>query len=144
MALVSPGVQVTVIDESNYAPTAVGTIAYVLLATAENKATPGGSGIAAGTTADNAEKIWTITSQRDLVTTFGDPIFKTTVGGSAINGDEENEYGLMAAYSSLDVSNTMYVQRADVDLAGLTGTTATVGANKVTTITAGTGNVSWS
>jgi hypothetical protein len=27
--------------------------------------------------------------------------------------------------------------------AGLTGTTATVGANKVTTITAGTGNVSW-
>ena len=26
---------------------------------------------------------------------------------------------------------------------GLTGTTATVGANKVTTITAGTGNVSW-
>jgi hypothetical protein len=27
--------------------------------------------------------------------------------------------------------------------AGLTGTTATVGANKVTSITAGTGNVSW-
>jgi hypothetical protein len=27
--------------------------------------------------------------------------------------------------------------------AGLTGSTATVGANKVTTITAGTGNVSW-
>jgi hypothetical protein len=28
--------------------------------------------------------------------------------------------------------------------AGLTSTTATVGANKVTTITAGTGTVSWS
>jgi hypothetical protein len=27
--------------------------------------------------------------------------------------------------------------------AGLTGSTATVGDNKVTTITAGTGNVSW-
>jgi hypothetical protein len=27
--------------------------------------------------------------------------------------------------------------------AGLTGSTATVGADKVTTITAGTGNVSW-
>lgn len=27
--------------------------------------------------------------------------------------------------------------------AGLTGTTSTVGSNKVTTITAGTGNVSW-
>ncbi len=123
MALRSPGVQVTVIDESNYAPTAVGTVAYVLLATAENKAAPGGTGIAPGTTEENAEKIWTITSQRDLSTTFGDPIFKTTAGGSAINGDEQNEYGLMAAYSSLDVSNTMYVQRADVDLSELNGTT---------------------
>jgi hypothetical protein len=28
--------------------------------------------------------------------------------------------------------------------AGLTGSTATLGANKVTTITAGAGNVSWS
>jgi hypothetical protein len=27
--------------------------------------------------------------------------------------------------------------------AGLTGTTSTVGLNKITTITAGTGNVSW-
>ena len=121
MALVSPGVQVTVIDQSNYSPTAVGTVAYVLLATAENKVAPGGSGIAPGTTATNVEKIWTITSQRDLATTFGDPIFKTTAGGTAINGDEQNEYGLMAAYSSLDVSNTMYVQRANVDLSALTG-----------------------
>lgn len=121
MALRSPGVQVTVIDQSNYSPTAVGTVAYVLLATAENKLAPGGSSIAAGTTEANAEKIWTITSQRDLETTFGRPIFKTTAGGSPINGDEQNEYGLMAAYSSLDVSNTMYVQRANVDLSELTG-----------------------
>lgn len=128
MALISPGVQVTVIDESNYAPTAVGTVAYVLLATAENKVTPSGT-IAAGTTSTNAEKIWTITSQRDLTTTFGEPIFKTTAGGSPINGDEQNEYGLMAAYSCLDVSNTMYVQRADVDLSELQGTTVRPLAN---------------
>jgi hypothetical protein len=122
MALISPGVQVTVIDQSNYAPTAVGTVAYVLLATAQDKTAPGGTGIASGTTAENAEKIWTITSQRELATTFGDPIFKTTAGGSPINGDEQNEYGLMAAYSSLEVSNTMYIQRADVDLSALNGT----------------------
>lgn len=122
MALVSPGVQVTVIDQSNYAPTSLGTVAYVLLATAKNKLAPGGASIAPGTTTANAEKIWTITSQRDLETTFGRPIFKTTAGGIAINGDEQNEYGLMAAYSSLDVSNTMYVQRANVDLSELTGT----------------------
>lgn len=129
MALRSPGVQVTVIDQSNYAPTSLGTVAYVLLATAENKLAPGGASIAPGTTEANAEKIWTITSQRDLSTTFGDPIFKTTAGGSPINGDEQNEYGLMAAYSSLDVSNTMYVQRANVDLSELQGSVSRPLAN---------------
>jgi len=122
MALVSPGVQVTVIDESNYAPNAIGSVAYILLATAQNKPAPGGVGIAAGTLPENGEKIYTITSQRDLVTTFGTPIFKTTASGAPINADEQNEYGLMAAYSLLGVSNQIYVQRANVDLGGLTGT----------------------
>lgn len=124
MALVSPGVQVTVIDESNYAPSALGSVAYVLVATAKNKVAPGGTAYAAGTLPENAEKLYTITSQRDLVTTFGTPIFKTTAGGAPINGDEQNEYGLMAAYSALGVSNTIYVQRANVDLSALTGTTS--------------------
>jgi hypothetical protein len=123
MALVSPGVQVTVIDESNYAPAAVGSVAYALIATAENKVAPGGASFAAGTLAENAGRLYTITSQRDLITTFGNPIFKTTAGGAAINGDEQNEYGLLAAYSALGISNRIYVQRADVDLGALEGTT---------------------
>jgi hypothetical protein len=37
-----------------------------------------------------------------------------------------------------------YPANLDITIgAGLTGTTSTVGANKVTTITAGTGNVRW-
>lgn len=129
MALTSPGVQVTVIDESNYAPAATGSVAYVLLATAENKLAPGGSAFAAGTLKENAGRVYTITSQRDLSTTFGYPIFKTTAGGAAINGDEQNEYGLLAAYSALGVSNRIYVQRADVDLSALEGTTVRPLAN---------------
>lgn len=129
MALVSPGVQVTVIDESNYAPNALGSVAYILVATAQNKTAPGGVGIAAGTLPENAEKIYTITSQRDLVTTFGTPIFKTTASGAPINAGEQNEYGLMAAYSLLGVSNQVYVQRANVDLGGLTGSTSRPLAN---------------
>lgn len=129
MALTSPGVQVTVIDESNYAPAATGSVAYVLLATAENKLAPGGSAFAAGTLKENAGKVYTITSQRDLSTTFGYPVFKTTAGGAAINGDEQNEYGLLAAYSALGVSNRIYVQRADVDLNALEGTTVRPLAN---------------
>jgi len=123
MALVSPGVQVTVIDQSNYAPTAIGSVAYILLATAEDKVAPGGTAYAAGTLVTNAEKVYTITSQRDLVTTFGTPIFKTTASGAPINGDEQNEYGLLAAYSLLGISNQVYVQRANVDLGKLSGTT---------------------
>jgi hypothetical protein len=94
------------------------------LATAQNKAAPGGISYAAGTLPENAEKLYTITSQRDLVTTFGTPIFKTTAAGTPINGDEQNEYGLLAAYSLLGASNQVYVQRANVDLGGLGGRTS--------------------
>ena len=51
MALVSPGVEVTVIDESQYIPSAVNTVPYFLVATAQNKADAAGVGVAAGTTA---------------------------------------------------------------------------------------------
>lgn len=123
MALVSPGVQVSVIDQSYYAPTQIGSVAYILVATAQDKVAPGGTSIAPGTLVENVGTIYNITSQRDLVTTFGTPTFKTTASGSAVNGDEQNEYGLLAAYSLLGISNTVYVQRANVDLAALTGTT---------------------
>ena len=129
MALVSPGVQVTVTDQSYYAPTSVGSVAYILLATEQDKIAPGGVSIAPGTLAENAGSIYNITSQRDLVTTFGTPIFKTTTSGTPINGDERNEYGLMAAYSLLGASNSVYVQRANVDLSQLGGTTARPLAN---------------
>jgi hypothetical protein len=124
MALVSPGVQVSVIDQSYYAPTQLGSVAYILVATAEDKIAPGGISIAPGTLAENAGTIYNITSQRDLVTTFGTPVFQSTASGAPINGSEQNEYGLQAAYSLLGISNTVYVQRANVDLAALTGSTS--------------------
>jgi hypothetical protein len=121
MALISPGVQVTIIDESQYTPTAAGSIAYVLLATAQDKTNPSGT-IATGTSQANAEKLITVTSQRDLTNLFGTPTFQTDAAGNPINADERNEYGLLTAYSALGVSNQLYVQRANVDLARLEGT----------------------
>ena len=122
MALTSPGVEVTVIDESNYLPAATNSVPYILIATAQNKISGTGTGVAAGTTAANANKCYLITSQRDLAATFGTPFFYSTSAGTAINGYELNEYGLLAAYSTLGVSNRAYVQRADVDLSQLTAT----------------------
>jgi len=121
VSLVSPGVQVTIIDQSQYAPTQAGSVPLVLLATAQDKLTPGNT-LASGTTIANAGKIITVTSQRDLVNYFGTPNFAVDANGNPINADERNEYGLLAAYSALGVTNTMYVQRANVNLAELEGT----------------------
>jgi hypothetical protein len=122
MALISPGVEVTIIDQSNYIPAATNSVPYVLVATAQNKVSGTGTGIAAGTLAVNAGKVYLITSQRDLAATFGVPFFYQTADGTPINGYELNEYGLLAAYSALGISNRCYVQRADINLAALTAT----------------------
>ena len=124
MALISPGVEVTVIDESNYAPSAAGTVAAIVVATAQDKTSGTGTGTAAGTTAANAGKSYLIGSQRELTATFGNPLFYNTATGTPINGYELNEYGLMAAYSLLGVSNRAYVIRADVNLAELAQSTS--------------------
>jgi hypothetical protein len=122
MALLSPGVEVSIIDESQYIPAATNSVPYILLATAQNKVSGAGVGVAAGTLAVNANKTYLITSQRDLSATFGVPFFYKTTAGTPINGYELNEYGLLAAYSALGVSNRCYVQRADINLAELTAT----------------------
>ena len=119
MALISPGVEVTVIDESNYTATESGTVAAIVIATAENKTSGTGTGTAAGTTSANAGNTYLIGSQRELTSTFGNPKFYNTASGSPINGYELNEYGLMAAYSMLGVTNRVYVTRADIDTAQL-------------------------
>jgi hypothetical protein len=120
MSLVSPGVQVTIIDESQYLPAATNSVPYILLATAQDKVSGTGVNVAPGTLAVNAGKVYLMTSQRDLAATFGSPFFYQTSDGTPINGYELNEYGLLAAHSVLGISNRAYIQRADVDLTALT------------------------
>ena len=129
MALVSPGVQVSVIDESFYTPAEPGTVPMIFVASATDKTSSSGTGIAQGTTAANAGKVYLMTSQRELAETFGDPIFKTDANNNPINGGETNEYGLQAAYSYLGVANRAYVVRADVDLGQLEATATAPAAN---------------
>ncbi len=119
--LSSPGVSVTVIDESFYTPAAPGTVPLIVVASAENKQNGAGTGTAPGTLAANAGKVYLLTSQKDLSDTFGIPKFYTDSNNNPIHAGEQNEYGLEAAYSFLGVSNRAYVVRADLDLAQLTG-----------------------
>ena len=123
MALTSPGVEVTITDQSQYLPAPGGSVPLVILATAQNKADASGTGVAAATTATNAGKLFQVTSQRDLANLYGMPFFYSTTAGTPIQGYELNEYGLLAAYSLLGVTNRCYVLRADIDLASLVGQT---------------------
>lgn len=122
MALVSPGVEVTVIDQSQYLPSASSSVPLIVLATAQSKANAAGTAIAAATTKASANKLYQVTSQRDLVTLYGNPFFYKTTNGTPIHGYELNEYGLLAAYSLLASTNRAYILRADIDLADFVGT----------------------
>jgi hypothetical protein len=122
--LQSPGVNVSIIDQSFYTPAGLGTIPLIFVATAENKQNASGTGVAQGTTSAKAGSIYSLTSQRDLVDTFGVPYFDVDSGKNAINGSELSEYGLQAAYSVLGISSRAYVVRADIDLMALKGTSS--------------------
>jgi hypothetical protein len=59
-----------------------------------------------------------MTSQRDVLQTFGSPTFYS-VGGSQQYDNELNEVGLHALYDYMGIANLAYVLRAGVDLAAL-------------------------
>ena len=121
--LTSPGVNVSVIDESFYVPSDAGTTPLIIIASGQDKKNGAGDGTAAGTQTANANQAFLISSQRELTETFGDPKFYTDSAGGAINGYELNEYGLQAAYSFLGIANKAFVIRANVNLTDLVGTT---------------------
>jgi len=113
--LISPGVSISVSDESFYAAAGAGSVPLIVIATAQDKKAPDGTSTAAYTTSATAGKLYQITSQRELLQNFGNPVFKTS-GSTPLHGAEQNEYGLMAAYSFLGIANRAYVLRADIDL----------------------------
>ena len=117
--LVSPGASITINNEAVAPVTGAGTVPLYFIATKANKLLPDGSGgTAPGTLAANAGKLYSITSQRELLQTFGNPVFNI-VDGTVQQGDETNEYGLHGAYSYLGLSNQAMVVRAAIDLSQL-------------------------
>lgn len=121
--LVSPGVLVTVQDDSFYSESTAGTIPLVVFATAQDKLVPGSSStIAEGTLKSNAGLLYTVSSQKDVLQLFGNPIFQTDNTNTVIQGDELNEYGLHALFSVMGITNNALALRADIDLNALSST----------------------
>ena len=142
MALVSPGISISINDQSQYVNSNVGSVPLVILATAQDKTYNGLP--ATGTSAANAGKLLSFTSQRDLVTQMGTPTFQMSAAGTPVNGSEINEYGLMAAYSALGLSNQLFAIRANIDLNQLIGTSVRpIGNPADQTYWLDTGSTAW-
>jgi len=118
VSLDSPGVVVTVTDESFFAGATQGTIPLIVIATQTNKSStndtdPNVPAIAPGTLQENAGKLTLITGQRELIQTYGEPIFFQDAG-TPVHGDELNEFGLHAALQYLGVADRAFVIRSDI------------------------------
>lgn len=116
--LQSPGVDITITDDTISAASSNGTVPLFFIATAQDKLIPSSTTIATGTTSANAGKLQLVTSRKNVLETFGSPIFQTNAG-SVVQGDELNEYGLHALYSYMGIANRAYVLRGNIDLAQL-------------------------
>lgn len=112
--LVSPGVSVTVTDESFFIPAAAVTVPLIFMATAAEKTQPDGITPAAGTYEHDV--IRTVTSLTQSTQLFGIPRFLTDDAGLPMHGDTRNEYGLFALNQFLGLGNLAYTIRANVNL----------------------------
>jgi hypothetical protein len=113
MALVSPGVQVTVTDESFFIPVSAPTVPLLFIATADEKLQTNGQTPAEGTYEHSVVR--TITSLKQSLDTYGLPTFLSS-NGEQHHGDARNEYGLFALNQFLGIGNRAYVVRANVNL----------------------------
>lgn len=104
-------------DESAYGAGANAIVPLYVFATQSNKVLDTSTGeIAPGTTIAN--ELLVMTSQRDVINTFGIPYFEE-INGTVQQGSELNEVGLLGLYSAMGSSALAYALRADIDLSQL-------------------------
>lgn len=132
--LVSPGVSVTIIDDSFYIPASATTVPLFFIATRADKKKP--DGVTAAPGALEHSVVRTITSLNQSADTYGVPHFRRTSGGAEQHGDARNEYGLFALNQVLTIVSRAYVVRANVDLSDEDVTTFAAD----TPVRTGTGN----
>lgn len=104
-------------DESAYGAATNAIVPLYVFATQSNKVLDSSTGeIAPGTTIAN--ELLVMTSQRDVVNTYGIPYFEK-IEGTVQQGSELNEVGLLGLYSAMGSTALAYALRADIDLSQL-------------------------
>lgn len=116
MALISPGIEVSVSDESQYVPFAAATVPLIIFATEAERKTLVGSVLTpmAGTYESNILR--SLTSYSQAFNLYGTARFMEDNAGQQMHGDCRNEYGLLTAYKWLQSNGRCYGLRAEVDL----------------------------
>jgi phage tail sheath protein FI len=112
--LVSPGVSVSVINESFFFPVVAPTLPVFFIATRAGKTQVDGVTPAAGTLEHDIVR--TVTSISQSLELYGVPYFRNDASGNEFHGDARNEYGLLALNQFLGTGNRAYVIRAGIDL----------------------------
>jgi hypothetical protein len=112
--LISPGVDVQIIDESFYIPGRAACVPLIFIATADEKFQVDGVSPAVGTYENNVMR--TVTSLKQSLELYGVPKFHRSATGQPHHGDARNEYGLDALNKFLEIGNRAYVIRANVNL----------------------------
>lgn len=111
--LVSPGVSVSVTNESFFIPVSASTVPLIFVATKAGKTQVDGITPAAGTLEHSVVR--TVTSLGQSLQLYGVPSFRDDVSGNEFHGDARNEYGLFALNQFLGVANRAFVVRANID-----------------------------
>lgn len=114
MALISPGVEVNILDNSVYIPGRNSTVPIIFIATAAEKFQDPSSNLPAlGTYEHGVLRV--VTSTKQALELYGVPKFYESADGIPHHGDARNEYGLDALLKFLEVGNRAYVIRANVN-----------------------------
>lgn len=123
--LVSPGVSVSVTNESFFFPVSAPTVPVFFIATKADKKQIDGITAAAGTNEHNVVR--TVTSVAQSLELYGIPSFRNDISGNEFHGDARNEYGLLALNQFLGTGNRAFVVRANIDLTDASSTFISLG-----------------
>lgn len=116
MALISPGIEVSVSDESQYVPFAAATVPLIIFATEAERHTLTGSVITPMSGTYESNVLRSLTSFTQAFNLYGTPRFLEDNAGQQLHGDCRNEVGLLTAYKWLQSNGRCYGMRAEVDL----------------------------
>ena len=137
--LVSPGVSVTVIDESFYIPASAPTVPLFFIATQAGKLQP--NGITPAEATNEHSVVRNVSSLGQSVQLYGIPHFWNDTSDNEFHGDARNEYGLFALNQFLGVGNRAYVVRANIDTSDAAETFVGIGTPEADTpVAVGVGN----